>query len=90
VLVVGDSARVRGVLVPVYQALGLDWNPSTAGSVADELPGVTMDDAERALVEELEALYEIDEVPLDPETLAIAQRLAPEHRSPERSHLGAL
>jgi octanoyl-[GcvH]:protein N-octanoyltransferase len=82
VVVVENGARVRGVLVPVYQALGLDWNPSTAGSVADELPEVTMDDAERALVDELSDLYELDEAPLDPETLAIARRLAPEHRSP--------
>lgn len=82
VLVVENGARVRGVLVPVYQALGLEWNPSTAGSVADEVEGITLDDAERALLEQLEALYEIEEAALDPETLAMAQRLAPEHRSP--------
>ncbi|HEY7630050.1 MAG TPA: hypothetical protein VH817_05080 [Thermoleophilaceae bacterium] len=82
VLVVGNGARVRGVLVPVYQALGLEWNPSTAGSVADELPDITLDEAERALVEGLSELYDIEDAPLDSETLAIAQRLAPEHRSP--------
>jgi lipoate-protein ligase A len=82
VLVVENSARVRGALVPVYQALGLDWNPSTAGSVADEAPGVTLDDAERALIEGLGEVYEIEEAPLDPDTLAMAQRLAPDHRSP--------
>jgi octanoyl-[GcvH]:protein N-octanoyltransferase len=82
VLVVQNGARVRGVLVPVYQALGLDWNPSTAGSVADEVPGVSMDDAEDALIAELEELYDVDEAPLDRDTLAIARRLAPEHRSP--------
>jgi octanoyl-[GcvH]:protein N-octanoyltransferase len=82
VLVVENSARVRGVLVPVYQALGLEWKPSTAGSVAEEAPDVTLDDAERALREELDELYEVEEAPLDSETLAMAQRLAPEHRSP--------
>jgi lipoate-protein ligase A len=82
VLVVENGARVRGVLVPVYQALGLEWNPSTAGSVADELPDITLDDAEGTLVEGLGELYEIEEAPLDQETLAMAQRLAPEHRSP--------
>src|SRR5918994_4611461 len=29
---------VRGVLVPVYDALELEWNPATAGSIADEVP----------------------------------------------------
>jgi lipoate-protein ligase A len=82
VLVVENGARVRGVLVPVYQALGLDWNPSTAGSVTDEVPGVSMDDTERALIAELEVLYDLHEAPLDRDTLAIARRLAPEHRSP--------
>lgn len=83
VVVVQSGARVRGVLVPVYQALGLDWNPSTAGSVEDELPEVTMDDAEQALIDELEVLYDVQESEIDPQTLAIARRLAPEHRSPE-------
>ena len=31
--------RVRRVLVPVYEALGLDWEPATVGAVADEAPG---------------------------------------------------
>lgn len=82
VLVVENGARVRGVLVPVYQALGLGWNPSTAGAVSDERPGLTMDEAEAALIAELEELYEVQEAPLDRDTLAIARRLAPEHRSP--------
>jgi lipoate-protein ligase A len=82
VLVVENGARVRGVLVPVYAALGLEWNPSTAGAVSDEAVGVTLEDAEAALVEGLRGAYDIDEAPLDPETLEIARRLAPEHRSP--------
>jgi octanoyl-[GcvH]:protein N-octanoyltransferase len=82
VVVVENGARVRGVLVPVYQALGLDWNPNTAGAVADEAPGVTLDDAERALVEELSELYDVQDAPLDAETVAMARRLAPDHRAP--------
>jgi len=82
VLVVENGARVRGVLVPVYQALGLEWNPSTAGAVADEAPGTTLDDAEQALIAELEQLYDLEEAPLDSETVAMARRLAPEHRAP--------
>jgi hypothetical protein len=50
--------------------------------VADELPGITLDDAEQALIEGLSANYEIEDAPLDPETLEMARTLAPEHRSP--------
>jgi hypothetical protein len=82
VLVVENGARVRGVLVPVYQALGLDWNPNTAGAVADEAPGTTLDDAEQALIEELGELYDVQEAELDRETVAMARRLAPDHRAP--------
>ncbi len=39
VIVVDDSARVRDVLIPVYAELGLEWRPSTVGSVADEVGG---------------------------------------------------
>jgi octanoyl-[GcvH]:protein N-octanoyltransferase len=82
VLVVENGARVRGVLVPVYQALGLEWNPNTAGAVGDEAPGTTLDDAEQALIAELEELYDVEEAPLDSETVAMARRLAPEHHAP--------
>ena len=41
VVVVRDSAGVRDVLIPVYEALGLEWDPETTGSVEDEVPGVT-------------------------------------------------
>src|SRR5919201_5946647 len=53
VVVVRDGARVRDVLVPVYGALGLEWDPATAGSVADEAPDVTLDQVADAIVEEL-------------------------------------
>lgn len=49
VLVVQNSAPVRAVLTEVYAALGLDWDPATAGSVEDLVGGVTVDDVERAV-----------------------------------------
>jgi lipoate-protein ligase A len=39
VLVVRESERVRAVLGPVYAALGLAFDPESAGSVEDELGG---------------------------------------------------
>ena len=76
VIVVDERERVRDVLVPVYEALGLDWDPATAGAVADEAPGVTWEDAVRALIAELP---DVEPAPLDATTLAHAERLAPEH-----------
>jgi lipoate-protein ligase A len=79
VIVVSEADRVRDVLVPVYSALGLDWDPGTAGAVADEAPGVSWEDVAAAVLAELPA-HEPAE--LDSATLALAQRLEPEHRSP--------
>ena len=76
VIVVAEGERVRDVLVPVYEALGLDWDPATAGAVADEVPGIAWEDVAQALLEELPA-HEPAE--LDPATLALAERLEPEH-----------
>jgi octanoyl-[GcvH]:protein N-octanoyltransferase len=82
VLVVTDSARVRNVLVPVYEALALDFDPATAGSVEDALPGATLDQVEAALLEELSHLYEVEEADLDESTIELAHELRYEHLSP--------
>ncbi len=39
VLVVTDGALLRETLDPVYAALGLEWDPATAGAVEDEAAG---------------------------------------------------
>jgi octanoyl-[GcvH]:protein N-octanoyltransferase len=82
VVVVAGADRVRDVLVPVYGALGLDWRPETTGSLADEVPGIGWEVARAAIEAEYAALYELEPVALDAETLALARRLAPEHLSP--------
>jgi octanoyl-[GcvH]:protein N-octanoyltransferase len=82
VLVVTDSARVRDVLVPVYEALGLDFDPATAGSVEDALPGATLDAVEAALLDELSQLYDIEDAELDDQTIERAYKLRDEHMSP--------
>jgi hypothetical protein len=73
---------VRDVLVPVYRELGLDWDPATAGSTADEEPAAGWEAVRDALIAEYAALGELEEASLDGETLALARRLAPEHRPP--------
>lgn len=82
VVVVRGGARIRDVLVPVYEALGLEWDPETAGSVEDEVGPTDLAEVERAILEELNARYELVDSELDPETLALAERLEPEQLAP--------
>jgi len=79
VIVVGDSARVRDPLIPVYEALGLDWDQATAGSIEDEVAGITVQRVEEAILARLGQLYELREARVDPETLSLAERLESEH-----------
>lgn len=51
VIVVQDSAPIRKVLTDTYAALGLEWEPSTAGAADDLVPGLDVDAVEKALLE---------------------------------------
>lgn len=66
-MVASGAERIRAVLGPVYAALELGWDPATAGSVADELPGVGLDEVEGAILAELRRRFEVTEVSIDPE-----------------------
>jgi lipoate-protein ligase A len=81
VLVVTDSGLVRSTLVPVYEALHLEFDPATAGAVEDEVPGVTLDDAEAAVLAEVAELFELVPAELDAETLELAKKLEESHRA---------
>ena len=50
VIVVENSAPIRNVLTGSYAALGLDWDPATAGAVDDLVPGVDVAAVEDALL----------------------------------------
>ena len=75
VVLVDAGPSLRAVLVDVYRALGIDWRPETAGSLAD----VTAAPALPALAE---ALARRAAAPrrLDDEDLRLAERLVAEHR----------
>lgn len=75
VVVATGSALLRGGLEPVYEAMGLDWDPATAGAVEDEAPGVTITDVEAAILAELAKHVTLEPAALDPETLALAEGL---------------
>jgi lipoate-protein ligase A len=59
VLVVDGSARVRGVLEPVYAAMDFAWQPDTTGSIADEIGPTSLDVVAAAIEAELRARYAI-------------------------------
>jgi octanoyl-[GcvH]:protein N-octanoyltransferase len=74
-VVVGDGPGVRAVLRDVYAALELEWDDATAGAVDEEVPGITPDAVEAALVA---AYGDLEPAALDPATLALAHRLEPQ------------
>ncbi|BAS09230.1 hypothetical protein AHiyo4_26520 [Arthrobacter sp. Hiyo4] len=50
VIVVENSAPIRNVLTDGYAALGLEWDPATAGAANDLVPGLTVQDVEDAVI----------------------------------------
>ena len=52
VVMVDGAARLREVLAPVYAGVGVAFEPASVGAVADEVPGVTADDVEDALLDQ--------------------------------------
>jgi lipoate-protein ligase A len=79
VIVVGGAELVRDVLVPVYRALDLDWDPATAGSIDDEVGAASLDRVTDAVLSELSARYELVEADLDRATLELALEREREH-----------
>lgn len=51
VIVVENSAPIRAVLTDSYAALGLAWDPATAGAADDLVPGLTVEAVQAALLE---------------------------------------
>jgi octanoyl-[GcvH]:protein N-octanoyltransferase len=75
-IVVTGGDAVRDVLVPVYAALGLEWDPATAG----DCEGPSLEEVRDAVVARFEQEHALEAVPeLDPATLALARRYAEAH-----------
>jgi hypothetical protein len=72
---------VRGVLAPVYAALGLEWDPSTTGEVAAEAPGSGWEQLRDALLAEYARDHDLVPVGVDEQTLELALDLVAEHRA---------
>ena len=88
VIVVQDAGRVREVLEPIYAALALDWDPRSAGAVADERAGLDLDAVRGAVLAELADRRDCLPGRIDDETLRRADQLLDWHdpvRSPRSS-----
>ena len=79
VIVVTGAGRARDALVPVYTALGLEWDPATVGSLEEEVPGLTWEAAESALVDAFAARYDLEEAETPSAVLSRAGELLPLH-----------
>ena len=80
-IAVTDAASLRAVLEDVYAALELEWDPETAGGVADEAP-VGRDEVERAVLAAYDRRGELVAAELDAATVVRARELEPRHRVP--------
>lgn len=80
VVVISDGDTVRDVLIPVYEALGLTWVPTTAGALTDAAPAITVAAVADAILAELGTIGEMAESRLEPETVALARALVADHR----------
>ena len=82
VIVVNGADRINDVLTPVYRALDIDWKPDTTGSLSDELGQVRYDDVKQAVLNEFAVDYVLYGGGLTSDTLALAEKMEPEHLSP--------
>jgi octanoyl-[GcvH]:protein N-octanoyltransferase len=79
VIVVTGGERVREVLVPVYEALDLEWDPETVGSLSGEVPGLTWEEAEAAIEKAFAGRYDLESGTLSSGIVARARALASRH-----------
>jgi lipoate-protein ligase A len=83
VMVVNGSQTVRDILVPVYEAMDLPWNPQTTGSIEDELGAPRdLEKVADVLLAAFADRYELKPGALDDATIRLAEELAPDHASP--------
>ena len=77
VIVVSGADRIRDVLVPVYEALGLAWVPATAGALADEVPGLTHEDVATAVLRSFASRFDLQDASIPDDVVTEARAAAP-------------
>lgn len=79
VVVVDDGSSIRDVLIPVYRALRLDWDPRTSGSLADRSPGLDTDKVMQAIIDSFSANFDLSLGTLPPSVISGARGLVEDH-----------
>ena len=79
VIVVDGSERIRDVLIPVYRALEMDWDPRTSGALSDRALHVDFDNVIAAVTKQLARHFEVESGSLPSAIVAEAQTLSDLH-----------
>lgn len=79
VIVVDGSERIRDVLIPVYRALKVDWDPRTAGALGDRAPHVYLDNVSQAISNQLRRRFEVVHGSVPEKIVAEAKMLTDSH-----------
>lgn len=79
VLVFDDAAALRPLLGEVYRLLDLPFDVASVGSLAEEVPGLSLDDAESAVLDAYDARYGLDAADLPAGLVEEARLLIPDH-----------
>lgn len=82
VVVVSDGVLVSQVLVPVYDALAIEWDPRTSGDLSST--GASFSDVVQAILDQFERRHSLEPTLMDDETLRLAESLVSAHE-PQRS-----
>ncbi len=79
VVVVDDGESIRDVLIPVYRALHIDWDPRTSGALADRSPGLDNSKVIKAIKKAMSGIYDLEPGHLPESLVEEARSLVPEH-----------
>lgn len=79
VIVVHAAELVNTPLIPVYEALGLSWDPATTGAIEDSLEDTNVSAVREAFTARVMAEADLAPMTLEPATLALARSLTPQH-----------
>jgi lipoate-protein ligase A len=82
VILIRDPAPVREVLIAVYDALGLDWDPGTVGAVETTVPGISVAEVKSAVLAAYAGLGLLVPGELTADVLESARSRADRHRLP--------
>jgi len=79
VIAVSGADTINEVLLPVYEALDVEFTATATGALSDLIPGVTITSVVMAIVAELEALGEVSRTTLSSAMIDRGRDMLPDH-----------